>query len=374
MKICAIICEFNPFHNGHAYIIREARRLSKCDYLICVMSGQFTQRGDMCRTDKFLRAKHAILAGADAVVELPAPFAVAPAEIFAKGAIKLISRMDGELSLCFGSENMKSEQFLTAATALSWESDLFKKLLAEKLAEGMSYIKSYASAFEALGGDPTVLSSPNNILGVEYCKAAIPCKELIQLITVPRVCKEGFAPAHTIRKNWEVGGEVKAFMPDYSYNDYILNQDRTARFNQACADAIFFGDKEKIKRVYGCSEGLDNRLKKLATESGGDYGKIIEKATNRRYSAARIRRIMTANLLHLYSDDTDLFLNSELELKVLAVKKDTTDQVLPLLSRPIDCDVQSKMCYEISSAAYSVWRYLSEPTFYKNENEKMILV
>ena len=115
MKICAIICEFNPFHNGHVEIIERARELSGCDYIVCVMSGQFTQRGDMCRVDKFIRAKHAIQAGADAVVELPAPFAVAPAEIFAKGAIKLITNFSGELSLCFGSESGTGADFIKAA-------------------------------------------------------------------------------------------------------------------------------------------------------------------------------------------------------------------------------------------------------------------
>ncbi|MDE6691422.1 MAG: nucleotidyltransferase family protein, partial [Clostridia bacterium] len=88
MKISAIICEFNPFHNGHEYLISRAREINGCDKVVCVMSGSFTQRGDICRTDKFLRAKHAILCGADAVIELPAPFAVAPAEIFAQGAVK----------------------------------------------------------------------------------------------------------------------------------------------------------------------------------------------------------------------------------------------------------------------------------------------
>ncbi|MDE7301231.1 MAG: nucleotidyltransferase family protein [Clostridia bacterium] len=99
MKICAIICEFNPFHNGHAYLLKKARELSGCDAVVLIMSGQFTQRGEICRTDKFLRAKHAVLSGADAVLELPAPFAVAPAEIFASGAVKLLAELTAKSPL-----------------------------------------------------------------------------------------------------------------------------------------------------------------------------------------------------------------------------------------------------------------------------------
>jgi len=374
MKICGIICEFNPFHNGHAHVIAEARRLSGCDFLVCIMSGQFTQRGEVCKTDKYLRAKHALIAGADAVIELPAPFAVAPAEIFAKGAVKLLSEIDGDLTLCFGSENMKTEQFLHATVALSRESDAFKKLLTEKLAEGLSYIKSYAAAFEALGGDPAIISSPNNILGVEYCKATLPYKELIRIISVPRVCGETYSSAHGIRKKAAIGGEFKAFMPDYAYSDFCAASECEARFKQACADGIYFAGKENLKRVYGCGEGLENRLKKLTVDLGGNYDKIVENATSKRYSSARIRRIMNANLLGLYADDTEKFLNVPLPLKVLAVKKERADKLLPLLNTQGEPNGDAVKCAEITSRAYALWRYLSAPTIFDNPNEKTIFV
>ncbi|MGN0824602.1 MAG: nucleotidyltransferase family protein [Candidatus Coproplasma sp.] len=373
MKICAIICEFNPFHNGHARIIDSARELSHCDAVVCVMSGQFTQRGDMCRIDKFLRAKHAILSGADAVVELPAPFAVAPAEIFAKGAVKLISRVRGELSLCFGSESGTSVDFLNAAKITLNESQEFKTLLAKGLDDGTSYIKSYASAFAACGGDVSIISSPNNVLGVEYCKAAQCADAHIEIFTAKRECGKSFAPAHTIRQLSLDGENFKDFMPEYSYRDYCAAKDCTQRFEQACTDAVFMGDRENIKRVYGCKEGLENRLKKLIKECNGDYQEIVEKATSKRYSTARIRRIMTANLLRLYADETENFLNAELGLKVLAVKKKVKDELLPLLTYSPENE-STRKCYELNSAAYSLWQYLSAPTEYKNENEKMILV
>ena len=86
MKICAVICEYNPFHNGHKYLIEQAKRLSGCDAVLCIMSGNFTQRGEAAVLPKFVRAEHAVRGGADCVIQLPAAFSVAPAEVFAQGA------------------------------------------------------------------------------------------------------------------------------------------------------------------------------------------------------------------------------------------------------------------------------------------------
>lgn len=373
MKICSIISEFNPFHNGHVKIIQSARELSDCDFVVCVMSGQFTQRGDMCRVDKYLRAKHAIFAGADAVVELPAPFAVAPAEIFARGAVKLITKFKGELSLCFGSESGTGEDFIKAAKLALDEGEEFKARLTEGLDRGVSYIKSYCAAFADCGGDETIISSPNNVLGVEYCKAVLNTDIPFKILTVKRECGKNFAPAHTIRTLSVDGDSFNSFMPEYSFADYVAIPDRTARFEQACADAIFMGERQNVMRVYGCSEGLENRLKKLAEQFNGDYQSIVESATSKRYSSARIRRIMTANLLRLYADDTERFLRSDLGLKVLAVKSKVKNQLLPLLDYKSDSE-SSEQCYEINSYAYSLWRYLSAPESSTNKNEKMVII
>ena len=91
MKICAIICEYNPFHNGHLYQMQQAKELSGADAILCIMSGSFVQRGEAAILNKFTRAKHAVLGGADVVVELPTVFATSNAELFAKGAISILS-------------------------------------------------------------------------------------------------------------------------------------------------------------------------------------------------------------------------------------------------------------------------------------------
>ena len=192
MKICAIICEFNPFHNGHKYLLEKAKSVSGADKILCVMSGSFTQRGDICIADKHVRARHAVECGADGVIELPAAFAVTPAEIFAKGAIKIISSIPEVSSIVFGCETADKKLFLDAATALVNENSQFKDALKAGLDGGNSYIKSYCNAFESLGFDREFLNRPNNILGLEYVKAILSANAKLDFFPVKRA-GEGYS-------------------------------------------------------------------------------------------------------------------------------------------------------------------------------------
>ena len=115
MKYCAVICEYNPFHNGHKYQLGQIREQSGCDGILCVMSGNFTQRGDAAVFDKYERAKHAVEGGADVVLELPAAFAVSSAEYFAKGAAHILSSLPCVTRLAFGCESGTKEDFLRTA-------------------------------------------------------------------------------------------------------------------------------------------------------------------------------------------------------------------------------------------------------------------
>jgi len=119
MKICAVICEYNPFHNGHAYQLSEAKKRSQADAVLCIMSGNFVQRGESAIVDKFTRAKHAVLGGADAVIELPTIFATSNAELFAKGAISILSSIPDVTTLCFGAETASTEAFLQTAKLIA---------------------------------------------------------------------------------------------------------------------------------------------------------------------------------------------------------------------------------------------------------------
>ncbi|MDE7301230.1 MAG: nucleotidyltransferase family protein, partial [Clostridia bacterium] len=205
--------------------------------------------------------------------------------------------MDGEITLAFGCESGNKDDFLKTAAALNCESEQFKRTLAALTEGGESYIKAYAAAFEACGGDPSLLKNPNNILGVEYTKAALRSGKNIEILPVERVgssfkdeeLKENFSSASAIRANAD-NPLVIGNMPKCSYDDFINSTDNTERFENLVCDTLFLADTENLKRIFGCTEGLENRLKKFADT--GSFEDVLEQSSNKRYSKARIRRIM----------------------------------------------------------------------------------
>ena len=174
MKFCAIICEYNPFHNGHKYQLAEARRLSGCDKILCIMSGNFTQRGEAAVFHKYERARHAVENGADAVIELPAAFSVSPAQLFACGAVHILAAIPAVQTLAFGCESGDKESFLRTARATLSESKQFKAALKENMKDGTSYIRARNAALLSSGADvdEALLSSPKGVavgeIGLDY--------------------------------------------------------------------------------------------------------------------------------------------------------------------------------------------------------------
>lgn len=350
-KICAIVSEFNPFHNGHEYLVKKAKELSGCDFCLCIMSGDFTQRGEMCVADKYARARHAVLGGADCVIQLPTPFAVSPAEIFSRGAVKILSAVPAVDTLAFGCENADCD-FFGAARILSEENDKFKEILSKTLAGGESYIKSYGEAFGKCGGNKVILSKPNNILAVEYAKAILKADAKIKILPIERVgagygdgglC-ENYSSAKAIRNNLS-DPLIKNNLPPFVDAGAFKNCDR--EFDEALRFALFSSSAEELRGVYGCTEGLENKLKSL---QNSESESIIAKATSKRYPSARIKRILCANLLKLSAGTTERYLKSDLYIRVLAVKKERADEVLPLLAQS-DYPVISSPSVNLSGAA-----------------------
>ncbi len=175
MKAAGVIAEFDPFHNGHAYFLRRVRELTSADFIIVVMSGDFTQRGNPAIMSKRLRTKAALLGGADIVIELPLQYATASAELFAEGGVCLLASLGCIDCICFGTEADDIAILKEAADTLSSESEAFKEKLDMYLRQGMNYPAArIESVIETTGlGDriKDALSLPNNILAVEYLKA-----------------------------------------------------------------------------------------------------------------------------------------------------------------------------------------------------------
>ncbi len=210
MKTIAVIAEFNPFHNGHAWFLAEARRRAQADALVVIMSGDYVQRGEPAVFDKFTRAETALLCGADLVLELPVSCAAAGAGYFAQGAVRLLDALGCADELWFGSECGDIQPFEETAALLADESPTYAAALQDSLSGGLSFPAARAAALSlTTGRDPgDLLSAPNNILGLEYCVALARAKSSIRPRTIGRrgsgyhdtFLTEGLSSATAIRK------------------------------------------------------------------------------------------------------------------------------------------------------------------------------
>ena len=185
MKIVGLITEYNPFHAGHLYHMQQARELTGADYCVVLMSGSFVQRGEPAIFDKYLRTKTALLAGADLVLEIPVAFSTASAHEFAAYGVALLSAI-GVDAVVFGSECGQIEILKQAAYALNYESAEFQERLRKGLKAGLTYPQARAKALEMEDTWASVLSSPNNILGIEYLRAAEDLHSPMEFYTISR--------------------------------------------------------------------------------------------------------------------------------------------------------------------------------------------
>ena len=185
MKIVGLITEYNPFHAGHLYHMQQARELTGADYCVVLMSGSFVQRGEPAIFDKYLRTKTALLAGADLVLEIPAAFSPASAHECAAYGGALLSAI-GVDAVVFGSECGQIEILKQAAYALNHESAEFRERLQKGLKAGLTYPQARAKALEMEDTWASVLSSPNNILGIEYLRAAEDLHSPMEFYTISR--------------------------------------------------------------------------------------------------------------------------------------------------------------------------------------------
>ena len=357
MKICAIICEYNPFHNGHLHQLREAKRLSGADAVICLMSGNFVQRGEAAIIHKYARARHAVLAGADVVIELPTVFATSNAELFAKGGIHILRSIPNVETLCFGAENADKLAFISAARYLNDEPKEVSDKIKEYTANGNSYAKARANAWA--GFIPLdLLSSPNNILGLEYTKALLSSPSNISILPIPRVGKgykdgdlqENFSSARAIRTAIENGTDFSNNIPAYVYQDCPKKLENSLDSLEKIA--VLNTSTQDLRLVCDCTEGLENAFQKAASSNES----FVEALTSSRYTSARIRRIGLQNLLKIRESLIRDCLQSPLYLRVLAANKNAKEVLLtlskaniPVLTRGTDAQSLSgiaKECFE----------------------------
>ena len=305
MDAVGVVCEFDPMHLGHERLLRQAKADTGLP-VVCAMSGNYIQRGGMACLNKFARAEMAVLCGADLVVELPTPWAMATAERFADGGVSLLAGC-GVKHLYFGSECGDIAALDAAAEALLREE--FQADILRELQTGLSYAVARQAALEKrIGGSASLLSQPNNTLAVEYLKA-IRRRELpLSAATVRRTDggHHGAASASQIRKLLGRGEYDAAFalMPPRAAE--ILGREMKkglapadpARLETAMLSRLRLMDEADFAPYDGGGEGLYRRVYR-AVQAGVSLGDILTRATTKRYPTARVRRMLWAAFLNL---------------------------------------------------------------------------
>ena len=292
----AVICEFNPFHNGHRFLLGKAKELTG-EPVLAVMSGSFTQRGEVALCSKFERAEAALKSGADLVAELPAVYAVSCAERFARGGVN-ISKMFGCVNhLAFGCEDDDIDLLKTAAFA--GENPEVNAIIAEQMNSGSYYPKAYEYAVrQVCGGEVAdVLTKPNNILAVEYIRALRGTD--IKPLPIKRVGAEHdsdgadgiYAGASYIRKLLRSGEGADGLLP---YVPGVITYPE--KLDRALLYKLRNMNAEQLRALPEVGEGLENRILSAARKFG-TAEEVINCVKTKRYTRSRICRILTCALL-----------------------------------------------------------------------------
>ena len=321
MKILGIIAEYNPFHNGHAFHIREALKTSNCDVAVVVMSGDFVQRGEPAIFPKHLRAKMALSEGASVVLELPTCFATGSAEYFARGAVSLLHSLGCIDALCFGSESGNLEDLQSIAKILCVEPTPYKEYLQTYLRQGMSYPVARQLAFAAYTQKEhlaKVLTEPNNILGMEYLKALYTLHSDIIPFTITRrgsgyhetALREQYSSASAIRKCFAQNtiSEISSQVPSSAYAQ--IQEYCTEKGVVTCDDfslllkyKLLSETQESLCAYADISEDLAHRIMNLRNQFLG-WSQFCEHLKTKELTFSRISRA----LMHIVLDikQTDL--------------------------------------------------------------------
>lgn len=340
MNITGIITEYNPFHLGHELHLKSSKEITNCDGVICVMSGNFVQRGLPALTDKWTRTKMALEAGVDLVVELPTLFATSSAEFFAFGAVSLLNSLNVVNNICFGSECGDIDLIKKLSEIIVNEPPLFKEYLKDYLKEGLPFPKARSKAlmkyldynnynnykidFSYL---EKVLNSSNNILAIEYCKSLYKLQSSIKPFTIQRLgadyndeelSKNEIASASAIRKSIYTSNmeESLDFMPEYSYN--LLKNTSFSDLDKMfdLVKYAIVSNPNVLKEIPEASEGIDNKIIQNIGKANS-LDELINLCKSKRYSYTRLNRILCHVLLNVNKDLLSLRKSSPNYVRIL---------------------------------------------------------
>lgn len=340
MKTIGIIAEFNPFHNGHKYLIEKAKKITQADNVVIVCSGNFVQRGTPAIFDKSARTTAALLNGADVVLELPIMYSTASAETFAHAAVRLLDKLNCIDYLCFGCETDNIKALPTISNILLEEPEDYKNMLSVYLKNGLSYPKARASAVTDYCNENNILNKyiinqtleqANNILAIEYLKALKKFHSKIKPLAIKRIgsaynsnsLEDNFASATGIRKALYNNQSIDKFVPKncidiYKSTDFLKPNDFSTILGYQLNENIDFSN------YYDISEDLSNRIKNLKTNFF-NVESFIDELHSKNYTYSGISRILSHILLGIKQNDMNEFIEKDYFdfVRVLGFKKDS---------------------------------------------------
>lgn len=350
MRTAGIVCEYNPFHLGHQYQIQKTREiLGEDTAIVCLMSGNYVQRGEPAVFDKWTRAAAAVQGGADLVLENPITTAVNAAGHFASGAVKYLEKLGCIEYLSFGSECGDLEKLKTTASILN--STEFEAALAEQMSTGVSYAAARTLALHKLGGDSEVLKTPNNALAIEYLRTLDQLDSSTIPLTIPR--DMSLASASTIRENL---GQWKNNLPNGE--QYENTPVHTLENGEKAMLAVLRTlPHEAFQNMAFEAEGLWSKVLK-ACRRENSVQDIIMSCKSKRYAFSRLRRTLLCLYLGL---DAEKMTWEAPYLRVLAfnergraVLRQAGDGI-PLVSGPIPKTEAAKAYFELENRATDLY-------------------
>ena len=343
MKVCGIIAEYNPFHNGHAYHIEKTKEVTNCDAIVAIMSGNFVQRGTPALFDKWTRTEMALKNGIDLVIELPTYYATSSAEFFAQGSVGLLDSLGIVDSLSFGAKTTDLDALKRVANVLYLEPNDYKTMLQNELKKGLSFpiarsnaLKNFIKKEYDAKYISEILLDANNVLGIEYLKALMYNNSPI----VPNIIQrkgedynstnivDGVCSATAIRKLLEKQ-EIEILqdvMPKESFdilNTELLSGKQPMNIEKYEKEIFYILRRSLANDLFelaDVSEGLENVLKKASNETT-EIEKIIDMMKSKRYTRTRIQRILLHALLNITKDEVNNYKYNPQYIRVLGFTK-----------------------------------------------------
>lgn len=357
MDFCGIICEFNPFHNGHKYLINQAKTKTNAK-IICLMSGDFVQRGDPAFEEKYIRAKNAINAGADAVFELPTIYACSNAENFAYGAIKILKAL-GAKHIAFGVENTSLDILEKIAKIKLNNSLEFQNCFKNEIENGINYNTALKRAIaKEISIDVTeILAKPNNILAIEYLTAIKKLDAKINPIAISRIdngynselAKNEFISASAIREKIYNGEDVSRFIPETNIKNSFLTKQEKEKFDTLAIFNLRNSPAYSLEKCYDYNEGIEYRIKKFA-DNYSNLDELCGAVSTPRYRIPRVKKLAIYPLLNITKSLISLSKTTKPAVKVLAISKQNKNMLSEINKKHINLIITNKDYEKLSSA------------------------